>query len=71
MTELPEGWSAEAVRDVVGPRGVFTDGDWIESKDQDPKGEVVSAPSFWSAGSSGVAGSAVFIFDPPQRGSGW
>lgn len=26
--------------DAIGPRGLLTDGDWVESKDQDPNGEV-------------------------------
>ena len=28
------------LEDVVGPSGIFTDGDWVESKDQDPNGNV-------------------------------
>lgn len=28
------------IRDIVAPDGVFIDGDWVESKDQDPDGEV-------------------------------
>ncbi|MDR6955544.1 type I restriction enzyme S subunit [Ancylobacter sp. 3268] len=26
--------------DIVGNKGIFTDGDWVESKDQDPSGDV-------------------------------
>lgn len=26
--------------ELIGEKGVFTDGDWVESKDQDPSGEV-------------------------------
>ena len=26
--------------DIIGNNGVFIDGDWVESKDQDPNGEV-------------------------------
>ena len=26
--------------DVIGENGLFVDGDWVESKDQDPNGEV-------------------------------
>ena len=26
--------------DITGTQGVFLDGDWVESKDQDPQGEV-------------------------------
>jgi type I restriction enzyme S subunit len=38
--ELPEGWTAATCADVVGSTGVFSDGDWIETKDQDPRGDV-------------------------------
>lgn len=40
MTELPEGWINASISDLVGPSGLATDGDWIESKDQDPAGDV-------------------------------
>jgi len=39
VKELPRGWSAVGIRELVGS-GVFADGDWIESKDQDPRGDV-------------------------------
>jgi hypothetical protein len=29
-----------SLSDCVGSDGIFTDGDWVESKDQDPNGEV-------------------------------
>lgn len=32
MSELPEGWVVATLRDLVGPEGMFTDGDWILSK---------------------------------------
>lgn len=38
--ELPPGWALASLRSIVGPLGLMTDGDWIESKDQDPNGEV-------------------------------
>jgi type I restriction enzyme S subunit len=38
--KLPDGWACSPLRDFVGREGVFADGDWIESKDQDPLGEV-------------------------------
>ena len=38
--ELPEGWKWATIREAIGPEGVFIDGDWIESKDQDPAGDV-------------------------------
>jgi type I restriction enzyme S subunit len=28
------------LEDLVGPNGLFTDGDWVETKDQDPNGNV-------------------------------
>ena len=38
--ELPPGWERVALEDLVSEAGVFSDGDWVESKDQDPDGEV-------------------------------
>ena len=40
MTELPRAWTVAPLGALIGPDGHFTDGDWIESKDQDPNGEV-------------------------------
>jgi type I restriction enzyme S subunit len=44
MTEhplkLPRGWSMVTLPDLIGVRGLLTDGDWIETEDQDPNGEV-------------------------------
>jgi type I restriction enzyme S subunit len=37
---FPEEWKLGTFSDVTGTEGVFVDGDWIESKDQDPNGEV-------------------------------
>jgi type I restriction enzyme S subunit len=37
---LPNAWQWKTIRDLVGNDGVFVDGDWIESKDQDPSGDV-------------------------------
>jgi len=37
---VPEGWSICTIGDVVTYDGIFKDGDWIESKDQDPNGDV-------------------------------
>ncbi|MBQ0863062.1 restriction endonuclease subunit S [Streptomyces sp. RK75] len=39
-SELPEGWALATIGDLIESSGVFTDGDWVESKDQDPTGEV-------------------------------
>ncbi|HEX5423087.1 MAG TPA: restriction endonuclease subunit S [Candidatus Acidoferrales bacterium] len=38
--DLPPGWSLETIGGLVGSEGVFIDGDWVESKDQDPDGDV-------------------------------
>ena len=43
MTQRVEplsGWSICTIGDVVSRNGIFVDGDWVESKDQDPNGEV-------------------------------
>jgi restriction endonuclease S subunit len=37
---LPKGWRAASLPDLIGPQGLFIDGDWVESKDQDPSGDV-------------------------------
>jgi type I restriction enzyme S subunit len=39
MTELPKGWIYESIASIV-KGGMIADGDWVESKDQDPDGEV-------------------------------
>ncbi|MFD3334403.1 restriction endonuclease subunit S [Streptomyces sp. NPDC058700] len=38
--ELPAGWVEAPLSDLVAHDGIFTDGDWVESKDQDPDGYV-------------------------------
>jgi len=38
--DVPEGWALATIPDVIGAKGVFADGDWVESKDQDPSGGV-------------------------------
>jgi len=40
LPPLPEGWVWASLPMLVGDKGIFRDGDWIESKDQDPNGEV-------------------------------
>jgi type I restriction enzyme S subunit len=40
VTELPAGWAWATLTDVIASDGVFSDGDWVETKDQDPSGEV-------------------------------
>lgn len=37
---LPRGWKWMTIPELVGPAGIFVDGDWVESKDQDPHGDV-------------------------------
>jgi type I restriction enzyme, S subunit len=37
--KLPDGWKIQSLNDVVNG-GLFVDGDWVESKDQDPNGDV-------------------------------
>lgn len=38
--ELPTGWSYSIIQDMIDFDGLFTDGDWVETKDQDPHGNV-------------------------------
>ena len=40
MTDLPSSWAVAPLGDLIAPNGIFTDGDWVESKDQDPNGDV-------------------------------
>ena len=37
---LPNGWTQAQVAELVGPSGLVSDGDWVESKDQDAQGTV-------------------------------
>ncbi|WP_051590675.1 restriction endonuclease subunit S [Flavobacterium daejeonense] len=38
---LPTGWSVATIEELIdGKNGIFKDGDWIETKDQNPNGEV-------------------------------
>ena len=37
---LPDGWATATIGELIAPGGIFIDGDWVESKDQDPLGEV-------------------------------
>ena len=36
----PKGWARPSLAELLNGAEVFVDGDWIESKDQDPEGEV-------------------------------
>lgn len=38
--DLPQGWSDTTLPQLIGANGVFSDGDWVETKDQDPDGDV-------------------------------
>ena len=38
--ELPVGWASAILSDLIASDGEFSDGDWVESKDQDPNGNI-------------------------------
>jgi len=40
LSGLPCGWTSASLADLIAPDGIFSDGDWVESKDQDPAGEI-------------------------------
>jgi type I restriction enzyme S subunit len=40
VSELPQGWARATLSDLIGAGGIFSDGDWVETKDQDPEGSV-------------------------------
>lgn len=40
MSKLPVGWSLDTLERIVSTDGVISDGDWIESKDQDFEGNI-------------------------------
>lgn len=40
MNSLPIGWDVAKINELIGPDGLFSDGDWVESKDQDPNGMI-------------------------------
>lgn len=40
MSRVPVGWSQASLANLVAPDGLFSDGDWVESKDQDPSGSI-------------------------------
>lgn len=37
---LPLGWATGTIGELIAHDGVFSDGDWVETKDQDPNGGV-------------------------------
>jgi type I restriction enzyme S subunit len=40
VSELPKGWVHACLPELISRDGVFLDGDWVESKDQDQDGDV-------------------------------
>ena len=40
MRELSKGWSFTNLNNIATENGIFSDGDWVESKDQDPSGGI-------------------------------
>ena len=40
LYHLPMGWETATIDNLIGINGLFVDGDWIESKDQNPNGGI-------------------------------
>ena len=40
LYHLPMGWETATIDNLIGVNGLFVDGDWIESKDQNPNGGI-------------------------------
>lgn len=40
MSEMPDGWRQAKLASFLGHDGLFSDGDWVERKDQDPSGSI-------------------------------
>lgn len=40
MSALPDGWTQMTLGGALSSAVIFTDGDWVETKDQDPTGDV-------------------------------
>jgi len=40
VSDLPVGWNESTIVNLIGKDGLFSDGDWVESKDQDPNGAI-------------------------------
>ncbi len=40
MSGMPVGWANAILDDLIGFDGLFSDGDWVETKDQDPAGSI-------------------------------
>ena len=39
-SEVPQGWTTATLTDLAGSNGLLADGDWVETKDQDPNGPI-------------------------------
>lgn len=39
-SELPAGWARATLPELIDQKGALTDGDWVETEDQDPHGDV-------------------------------
>ena len=40
MSDLPTGWAISSLKELLTEDGMFSDGDWVESNDQDPNGSI-------------------------------
>jgi type I restriction enzyme S subunit len=40
VTAVPNGWALAPLGHLIAKDGLFSDGDWVESKDQDPNGSI-------------------------------
>lgn len=40
MIDLPEGWALSTLPESIAIDGLISDGDWVESKDQNPNGSI-------------------------------
>lgn len=38
--QFPQGWELSAIQNLTSADGLISDGDWVESKDQDPNGSI-------------------------------
>jgi len=38
--DLPSGWTSGTIGNLISVDGIFCDGDWVESEDQDPNGDI-------------------------------
>jgi type I restriction enzyme S subunit len=40
VMKVPQNWMLTTIESLISFDGIFVDGDWVESKDQDPNGDV-------------------------------